>query len=48
MRPEDFLTMLYDLEFRINKRFTENDYIQYKNWHSAILNILNSIKSKEN
>lgn len=43
MRPEDFLTMLYDLEFRINKRFTENDYIQYKNWHSAILNILNSI-----
>ena len=31
MNPKDFLTMLDDLEFRLNKTFTENDYIEYKN-----------------
>ena len=44
MTPNMFLKVLDKLKVRLNKTFTEDDYVEYKQWHSFIEYKINSIK----
>lgn len=44
MTPNMFLEVLDKLKVRLNKTFTEDDYVEYKQWHSFIEYKINSIK----
>ena len=44
MAPNMFLEVLDKLKVRLNETFTEDDYVEYKQWHSFIEYKINSIK----